>query len=536
MPEKRLATDFRGWRNSAAAAVAWVATPRTRRERGATDDAMATLYVPDKAKKRRLAEEAALNAPSGVGEGERVNIIAQLEDAEGNPTGPELDLPHDADPKQLEELLNALLQNEDKVPFAFYAAENEVIGQLGEHLRKHKASVEQVLRIVYQPQALFRVRPVTRCSSAIPGHAEAVLSVAFSPDGKHLASGSGDTTVRLWNHETETPKHTCKGHSNWVLCIAWSPDGRVIASGGMDKDVRLWDPVTGAAVGGAMKGHKKHVTALAWEPAHVRYPPVRLASASGDGTVRIWNTVHRNCEVALTAHTNSVTSVKWGGEGLIYTASRDTTIFVWDAKDGKVVRQLKGHGHWVNTLALSSEYAVRTGPYDHKAIKPENDEEAKAKALERYKAATAGKPERLISGSDDFTMFMWTPGTSKQPLNRMTGHVQLINHVLFSPDGRWAASASFDKAVKLWDGHTGAFVATMRGHVGPVYQIAWSADSRMVVSGSKDSTLKVWSARTKKLELDLPGHEDEVFAVDWSPMGTKAASGGKDKMLRLWRH
>ena len=237
---------------------------------------MATLYVPDRAKKRKLAEEAKLTAPSGGGDN-RVNIIAQLEDAEGNPTGPQLDLPHDADPKQLEELLNALLENEDKVPFAFYADDAEVTGQLGEHLRARAASVEHVLRIVYQPQALFSVKPVTRCSSAIPGHAEAVLSCQFSPDGKHLASGSGDTTVRLWNHETQAPKFTCKGHTNLVLCIAWSPDGRVVASGGMDKDVRLWDPATGAAVGGAMRGHKKHVTALAWEPAHVRYPPVRLA-------------------------------------------------------------------------------------------------------------------------------------------------------------------------------------------------------------------------------------------------------------------
>ena len=256
---------------------------------------MATLYVPDKAKKRKLAEEAALNAPSGVGEGERVNIIAQLEDAEGNPTGPELDLPHDADPKQLEELLNALLQNEDS-PLRFLRRRER-----GDRPARRAPPQAQGFRRAGAPHRLSasgaaRVRPVTRCSSAIPGHAEAVLSVAFSPDGKHLASGSGDTTVRLWNHETETPKHTCKGHSNWVLCIAWSPDGRVIASGGMDKDVRLWDPVTGAAVGGAMKGHKKHVTALAWEPAHVRYPRF-LCVRGGDGTVRIWNTVHRNCEL-----------------------------------------------------------------------------------------------------------------------------------------------------------------------------------------------------------------------------------------------
>ena len=82
----------------------------------------------------------------------------------------------------------------------------------------------------------------------------------------------------------------------------------------------------------------------------------------------------------------------------------------------------------------------------------------------------AGQPERLASGSDDFTMFMWEPSARKQPLNeRMTGHVQLINHVLFSPDGRWLASGSFDKTVKLWRGLTGEFITTLRGHTGPVY-------------------------------------------------------------------
>lgn len=473
-----------------------------------------------------------------------VNLIAQLVDVDGVPAGPELDLPPDVGSKELQTLLRELLRaassdpDDEKLtlPYAFYIDGEEVTSDLATTITQKKLSVEQVLKIVYQPQSVFRVRPVTRCSAAIAGHAEAVLSVAFSSDGKHLASGSGDSTIRLWNLDTQAPKHTLKGHTNWVLCIAWSADNVFLASGGMDGTVRLWDPATGQARGGPLKGHKKHVTALAWEPAHVAYPVVRFASASGDGTVRVWDAVRRCCLFALSAHTKAVAAVKWGGEGLIYTASRDTTIYVWDATDGKVVRQLKGHAHWVNSLALSAEYALRTGPYDHTGVKPENAAAAKAQALKRYKAATGGKPERLISGSDDFTMFMWEPSTSKTPLQRLTGHQQLINHVLFSPDGKYFASASFDKGVKLWDGHTGKFIASFRGHVGAVYQLAWSADSRMLMSASKDSTMKVWDARLRKLKEDLPGHADEVFAVDWSPMGTKAASGGKDKMLRLWMH
>ncbi|CAK9148379.1 unnamed protein product, partial [Ilex paraguariensis] len=235
-------------------------------------------------------------------------------------------------------------------------------------------------------------------------------------------------------------------------------------------------------------------------------------------------------------------------------------------------------------------------------------------ALERYKKMKGNAPERLVSGFDDFTMFLWEPAVSKHPKTRMTGHQQaiqptqpslvdlgpklehklmglgigdwglgirlglshdmyaraafglgtsslrmarsglclgqyevcrflklmwpgftlaqpmgthaikkLVNHVYFSPDGQWRASASFDKSVKLWNGITEKFVATFRGHVGPVYQI------RLLLSESKDSTLKVWDIRMQKLKQDLPGHADEVFTVDWSPYGEKVASGGKDR-------
>ncbi|KAI8749127.1 notchless protein 1 [Biomphalaria glabrata] len=167
-------------------------------------------------------------------------------------------------------------------------------------------------------------------------------------------------------------------------------------------------------------------------------------------------------------------------------------------------------------------------------------EELSRKAKERYLSTLAiggaqGGMERLVSGSDDATMFLWKPEDSKKPVARMTGHQKPVNEVKFSPDTRLIASASFDKFVKLWDGFTGAFVATLRGHVNMVYQVSWSADSRLLVSGSKDSTLKVWKVQDKSLLGDLPGHADEVFAVDWSPDGQRVVSGGKDKVLKIWR-
>lgn len=95
-----------------------------------------------------------------------------------------------------------------------------------------------------------------------------------------------------------------------------------------------------------------------------------------------------------------------------------------------------------------------------------------------------------MSGSDDFTLFLWEPEKSAKPIARLTGHQQLVNDVKFSPDGRIIASASFDKSIKLWESRTGKFLGVLRGHVQAVYVIAWSADSRLLVSGSADSTLK----------------------------------------------
>ncbi|KAL7488978.1 hypothetical protein ACHAW6_014557 [Cyclotella cf. meneghiniana] len=519
------------------------------------------------------------------------NLVVQFCNREGETVGDAMDVPTSAGSEELGSLLRAMLNPDDeldddskgRIPYAFFAKVTRNIvtkhpstletmvqtitedvditdyNSLAHFLKQFRndVSTEHTLQLTYQPLALFKVRPVTRCTDTLPGHTEAILHVSYSPDGKHLASGGGDATVRFWDVHTSTPRRTCKGHSDHVLCTAWSCDGVRFASGDKRGNLIVWDPEKGEARG-TIKAHSKWITGLGWEPMHRNKTCERLVTSSKDGLAKIWNVRTKRCEATLAGHSDSIESVKWGGEGLIYTASRDRTIKVWNAQDGGgpngesragvLVRTLVGHGHRVNTLAVSSDYICRTGPFDHYGKiagvntkdRESNEwrEAAHHAAVQKYAAFKGSdEPERLVSGSDDNTLLVWHPTLDKRPLKRLTGHQQAVNHIVFSPDSRFFASASFDKKIKIWNGRTGDFLNTLTGHVGAVYQVAWSSDGRYLVSASKDSTAKLWEMPSgKRARETLPGHEDEVYALDWSPCGGSVATGSKDRTIKIWKH
>lgn len=477
-------------------------------------------------------------------------VLAQFKSESGEYKGAQVEIPTNLRPNDLQAICDALLQTskEDRVPYLFFIKGTHLTDTIesikDENSKPIKLDQERVLEIVFAPQAVFKVEPVTRCISSMSGHGEAIISVAFSPNGRDLASGSGDTTVRFWDIATQTPRFTCTGHRNWVLAVSWSPDGLQVASGCRGGEIFIWSSENGE-MKAKMTGHTKFITCLAWEPINCNPDCKRLASSSKDCTVRIWDVVRGRCEFALSGHSMSVTCVKWSANGLIYTASQDRSVKVWRGSDGVMCRSLEGHAHWVNTLALNCDYVVKTGPFEPAALKQRganhqnlsDRQELARMAQERYDKVRSGaiKEDFLVSGSDDFTMYLWKPESSKAPVARLTGHQQLINDVKFSPDMRYIASASFDKSIRLWNGSTGKFIATLRGHVQRVYQLAWSADSRLLASASADSTSKIWSITSRKLMCDLPGHADEVYVIDWSSDGESVVSGSKDKTLKIWR-
>ncbi|KAN0075156.1 hypothetical protein V8E54_007767 [Elaphomyces granulatus] len=306
-----------------------------------------------------------------------------------------------------------------------------------------------IVRSLYDNQIskwAHRVLPVEKNWSSLEqiltGHSRQVNSVAFSPDGKRVVSGSYDSTVRVWDIATGQADQTLTGHSRAVTSVAFSPDGKKVASGSSDQTVRVWDITTGQA-DQTLTGHSGTVNSVAFSP-----DGKKVASGSRDSTVRVWDITTGQADQTLTGNSDVVTSVAFSPDGKkVVSGSDDRTVRVWDITTGQADQTLTGHSNGVTSVAFSAD----------------------------------GK--KVVSGSHDSTVQVWdiTTGQADQTL---TGHSDAVTSVAFSQDGKKVVSGSYDTTVRVWD------IAT--GQAEQVGSVSLSPDGKVLSSYSYSYHSETW--------------------------------------------
>ena len=242
----------------------------------------------------------------------------------------------------------------------------------------------------------------------VRGHKKTIFSIAWSPDGRVLASGSEDKTICLWDGQTGQLLQTLEGHMGAIFSIAWSPDGRVLASGSGDKTIRLWDGQTGQLLQ-TLEGHIGGAYTVSWSLQRQM-----IASGDSDGTIRLWDGQTGHLLQTLQGHKNPIFSVAWSPDGrVLASGSDDNTVCLWDGQTGQLLYTLDGHTDDVLSVAWSPDGRV------------------------------------LASGSDDNTVCLWD-GQTGQLLQTLEGHTEFVNCISFSSDNSLLASKSADDTVRIW--------------------------------------------------------------------------------------
>ncbi|WZH98869.1 hypothetical protein QQG74_17330 [Micromonospora sp. FIMYZ51] len=421
-------------------------------------------------------------------------------------------------------------------------------------------------------RALMSALAFSHVEAVLAGHQDAVRGVAWSSDGRTVATASRDGTARLWDSATGMVTHVLRGHTGMVEAVAFSPDCALVATASRDSTIRIWDTATAAPITVLSCGD--YVRDVAWSP-----DGARLAGTSRDHRVHLWNTATWADHTILSGHAGDVWGVHWGPGGRqLATASHDRTVIVWDVAAGQPECVLRGHldlveaiafspdGHWIATGAADRTIRIwdaHTGS-QHRCIGGQHD------AI--WSLAWAPDGEQIAFASGDGTVFVWDVVRLRQ-VSELRGHEHTAWSVMFSPDGTRVLTGSADNTARIWALHPhGAERARFARHRAGITALAVSAGGD-IVTGSSDTSIRRWHPDSESSEpmrhelsgavtaiaarptraslaaatddgaiiligtdgIDVPiAHGIEAESLACSPDGTLLAAGVKDNNIHLF--
>ncbi|MEM9276342.1 MAG: CHAT domain-containing protein [Cyanobacteria bacterium P01_F01_bin.143] len=299
------------------------------------------------------------------------------------------------------------------------------------------------------------------------GHSDSVRAIAFTPDGKYLASASDDRTVRLWDIATGQLINLFKGHKERVKCVQISADGKQIVSGSADSTLKIWDLETGNCTK-TIKTSLNPKTVLNAIAINSKQRFIATGSTSVKGTIKLWHWQTGEMLDAVSTAFSGIRSLALSSDArILVSGSGGKTIKIWDLEKGLQEPQIIPNAHMSDVFSLTI------------------CDRAEGEVL---------RDRILISGGKDRTIKRWNLDTGKEMRSAhiLKGHAGSIRDLAISPDGKKLASASSDHTVKIWEIETGKFRETLTGHFEVVRAVAFSPDGKILASAGDDWDIKLW--------------------------------------------
>jgi WD40 repeat protein len=364
--------------------------------------------------------------------------------------------------------------------------------------------------------------------ATLTGHTDPVVALAFSPDGKALASGGGfrDQSLRLWDVAKRKERTQLRGHVRGVNTVAFSPDGQTLATGSADATIRLWDP-TGGRERTVLQGHIAQVLGVAFSPdSRV------LASGGADRVVRLWDLDEHREETKTVEHLGTLGPLRFTRDAQQLLFADGVLLVQRDVNKGTNAPLPGASG--VHLLA-TGENSVVAALDTHGTVRFWHDGKPlqSLKGMNNLHSISVSRDGKLFAAGDATGRVQLFEIATGRKLGAWTDHAGPVSALAFHPDGSLLASGGADKLIHVRETATQAQRRTFTGHAFEIRALAFAPKAPLLASGGLNGGVRLWDLETDA-EIELTGHADTVTALVFTPDGQTLASGSRDRTIKLW--